>query len=608
MASKSNKDKVSTVAVAPPSDAVTPRWHKSAPAKLAAAYTAGNGWSVWQAYLAKRTTPPFAAQLFGDKNSALLWGLPADALDVEVTEFLLRADSVARGKTKYRAEIADQAQPWLAETADVDADLSYALACLAWAYALPALAAQLDECVWWDLLHRLAEVARDGAGFDPQQRSLVHQLVAGELAIVLAFSFPELKTSRKLAKPAASALAVGIDELVDAEGLPHVSNLGIFRSLFACWTRSRILGQSTKNGEWKKAAQSGFEWSLRATLHLSRDDRTQILSESEDRLSAAFLEAALAASGDKDDRFVAEATLSDAKKKNVSAARLESMPHPENHSEWAELAVARTSWGRRRPYFAVDYARDQTNIEFGTAGQAFAFGAWDWSLKAGGKTIEKVPSACWSEVCWATDDDGDYLELELELAAGYRLQRSFFLCREEAFLFVADSVLGENTSVSLNYQSRLPLVNDVAFEAEQETQEGFLVGKKRIARVLPLALPEWRVSSYLGRLESKDGALQLQQTGEGGSLMAPLFFDLAPGRLKKTPTWRQLTVAEDLEIVLPSQSAGFRVQVGDQQWLIYRALDDGGNRTLLGHNLTSELLIARFDRETGDAEALVEVE
>ncbi|MEX0714781.1 MAG: hypothetical protein WD278_20765 [Pirellulales bacterium] len=61
-------------------------------------------------------------------------------------------------------------------------------------------------------------------------------------------------------------------------------------------------------------------------------------------------------------------------------------------------------------------------------------------------------------------------------------------------------------------------------------------------------------------------------------------------------------------MVQPADPAvGYRVQVGRQQWLIYRSLAERGNRTVLGHNLISEFLVARFDRQ-GKVEPLLEIE
>ena len=54
-------------------------------------------------------------------------------------------------------------------------------------------------------------------------------------------------------------------------------------------------------------------------------------------------------------------------------------------------------------------------------------------------------------------------------------------------------------------------------------------------------------------------------------------------------------------------AAAYRVQAGSKQWMFYRALAGTGNRTLLGQNLTSEFIVARFNR-SGDTEPLVEIE
>jgi hypothetical protein len=90
-------------------------------------------------------------------------------------------------------------------------------------------------------------------------------------------------------------------------------------------------------------------------------------------------------------------------------------------------------------------------------------------------------------------------------------------------------------------------------------------------------------------------------------MLAPLWFELNPSRLRRRLTWRQLTVGDSLKIVPAEVAAGYRVAVGDDQWLMYRSLAARGNRTLLGHNLSTEMLVARFER-TGEVEALLEIE
>jgi hypothetical protein len=82
---------------------------------------------------------------------------------------------------------------------------------------------------------------------------------------------------------------------------------------------------------------------------------------------------------------------------------------------------------------------------------------------------------------------------------------------------------------------------------------------------------------------------------------------LEPKRHARPFTWRQLTVAEQRQNVSPDAAVGFRVQFGEEQWLIYRSLTKPRNRTVLGHNLATDFLIARFGRD-GSVKSLVEVE
>ena len=86
-----------------------------------------------------------------------------------------------------------------------------------------------------------------------------------------------------------------------------------------------------------------------------------------------------------------------------------------------------------------------------------------------------------------------------------------------------------------------------------------------------------------------------------------MFFDLNAKRRSKTHTWRQLTVAQDLDILSRDVAVAYRIQVGRKQWVVYRSLGPTGNRTFMGHNLISEFLVARF-LKNGEVENLIEIE
>jgi hypothetical protein len=78
-------------------------------------------------------------------------------------------------------------------------------------------------------------------------------------------------------------------------------------------------------------------------------------------------------------------------------------------------------------------------------------------------------------------------------------------------------------------------------------------------------------------------------------------------RLGKRYTWRQLTVGENLQKVRDDQAVGYRIQLGQEQFLLYRSLTSQANRTVLGHNLIDDFCFARFAPATG-VEPLIAVE
>ena len=127
------------------------------------------------------------------------------------------------------------------------------------------------------------------------------------------------------------------------------------------------------------------------------------------------------------------------------------------------------------------------------------------------------------------------------------------------------------------------------------------------AAVMPLALPEWRADPRCGSLVGENGHLTLTQECTGRALCCPLFFDFDPKRAEKERTWRQLTVAEWMEVMPRDVAVGFRAQSGRDQWLFYRSLAAAGNRTLLGHNIAGEFSAGRF-RAGGKYEEWIEIE
>jgi hypothetical protein len=97
------------------------------------------------------------------------------------------------------------------------------------------------------------------------------------------------------------------------------------------------------------------------------------------------------------------------------------------------------------------------------------------------------------------------------------------------------------------------------------------------------------------------------QAAEGRALLAPLWIDLDPRRIRQPLTWRRLTVAENLHNVARDVAVGYRVQIGGGHWLVYRTLAPRANRTVLGQNFSAEFVCCRL-KKTGAAETIIEIQ
>ena len=122
---------------------------------------------------------------------------------------------------------------------------------------------------------------------------------------------------------------------------------------------------------------------------------------------------------------------------------------------------------------------------------------------------------------------------------------------------------------------------------------------------MPLGLSEWRTGGR-GDLAVAPEGLVLEQQGRG-RMFAQVWLDCNPRRLGDQATWRQLTVADTRINLPPSMAAGHRVQVGLDQWLLYRALDAPRNRTLLGCNVACEFLLGRVTPD-GTVQRAIDIE
>jgi len=600
------------------SDSVTTDrfWREAAPQGLV-----GEGaWAIWSGHLAKRRTPRPLTQLCGTTASPLSWGITLGELSPRTVELLALLDQLsaksAQGKSHVASETIEQILAgWLEGSHALPQTIDFALECLAVTHALPWIAEAVLAEFWWALLDALWQVVqsagdwRSGAELPPEQ-GLAQQMLSGELPLTLAYLLPEMRPVSKLRAAAHEALSEGLAELTNGNGLVQGTYLSHQRPLLACWTRCRTMGDQLKKGCWNRKSDEHFQWAVTHSLALSSPQGTPLLGQPHaEAWTADFLRTALKVGGDRADASAAGSIF--AKKlattitTNGKGKAKDAVPESSDNCEWAGVAYMRTEWRRKAPLLAIDYSSPDLRLECWNGPQRLFAGTWTWETTLDGKQLEPVGS--WDESCWFSDDDVDYLELSMELTAGARLERQILLARDELFLLLADFII-DTRGGRLGHRYRLPLDGEVEFEPEQETREGMLIAGKTVARVLPLALPEWRADPRVGKLTSSNGRLQLEQEFSGKNIACPLLIDLNRSRSKKPCTWRQLTVAQSLEIQPHDVAVGYRAQCGKNQWLIYRSLVEPANRTLLGQNLSNECLVARFLAPEGEIDELLEIE
>ena len=268
-------------------------------------------------------------------------------------------------------------------------------------------------------------------------------------------------------------------------------------------------------------------------------------------------------------------------------------------TEWRELRSQDKS-----AVLSVSHGESQMLCELLGAGTSLLEGVWDWRLLLDG--LEVGSTGVWSSVCTERNKQADFVELHLQLDRGIRIERQVFLARRDGFAFLADTVKLPQPSAG-EYRMCLPLADSARWCGETDCQEGnLLAGRRRVARVIPLSLPEWR-AELGGELTLADNQLHLVTPFQAQRLHSAVFIDLDSKRHRRQLTWRRLTVAESLHAVPRDVAVGYRVQFGTSQWLLYRSLAPASNRTVLGQNFNTEFVVARFST-TGIAEPLLEME
>ena len=558
-------------------------------------------WEIWKKYLANRKKITDLSHLLPISKSPLVWSANSSVQRDETLCFLSQIASSSQS-TKHAEATETRLIQWLSATPAETFHSVEALQTVACAWSLAGLSQLLDAELWWGILERLVSTAADALQLNVETQPLATNLLGGELPLVLAYYFPELKSTSDLSSLAIEFLSEALVEMLDGEGMLKANYLPFFGPLLGSWTRCRAIIRHRGKLSWSDNAEGQYRWLITQAVRMSRG-KGGFAFGSIDNLSSDrdLLLSAVELSGNRSDAIAADSILGQKKRSADKPLSIEAS----YHSEWAAVGLLRSKLTKKSRQLSVTYAKSKNQIELAQGNSVLFTGELASHLtldKSGGDASSHND---WEQVAWESDADVDYLEIEKDISPHTRLQRSFLLARSDQFLLVADAVISRS-DMPIHHRIDFPLGDGMTVDSEQDSWELTLKDPQTRARVLPLGLPEWRAGCRHGSLQVKRRSLSIEQTGHT-RLFIPLFIDLSPKRASRKLTWRRLSIGENRRNLSPDVAVGYRVQIGREQWLIYRSLDRPTPRTVLGQNLLCEFHVSRF-LPSGDAEPLIEVQ
>ena len=556
---------------------------------------------LWSAVIEEQASVLVRAGVPAKKLAMLL----AETADAELTEDATQ-ESLASVIGLMDQSLETLAYQWL-DSSDSSASAALGVAAVAWHIAEHAQHPTANWLTQWlqDAVDRVSKYKADD-----EDAVLCHLVLQCELPLLICMTTAGSKRIVQAeASKAMDNLALLLERGEDKSYPWLVHGATYLRAAIASVLRCRVLADSLGLRKFYPPQQKALAAILKHAARWSRGDGTALLGaprvaprskaiwEAVVKLSSAPkpLVAALACVGVKTDRSI--------EVKKLSNSQLPAISH---YCDQAGCASMQSDWRHKGSRFAFDFSDNEIYIEaLGPKGQPVLSGEWGVHVELNGQ--REMQLGDWEEVCWFTDKEVDYIEVEAKFGQHAKVQRQAMLFRKERLLVLADALIGTEDGQWV-LRSSLPLATGATFAPEQKTREGFihLRGDHRCL-ALPLHLPEWRRSLAPGRFEVIGDQLHATAETNKARCFAPVLISLCNRHAKKPFTWRQLTVAENLDIVSRDVAAAYRIQIGKDQWLIYRTLAAAARRTALGMHTLSDFFAGRFDND-GDLDTLVEVE
>jgi hypothetical protein len=505
-----------------------------------------------------------------------------------------------------------------------------ALTATGWLYALPEVGRDIPPALWLEVLQSTLTQVDRAWEQGPSEGLFPWVIWACEVPLALAKQMSHLGGKDRIVSETLNRLALLIEQT--AEDPQNLLAFGAqdLRAFVASLIRSRWAADNVGARKWYPPQRRGLAKLQSIMLHLTDPNGHAMLDQTEAsryepefwkslmKLCKEHKKVQLATAVALPDEIGKEQGFKSAKlrKDKTNDARL---PNPSHYWEKNQMVSMRRNWRRKDCQLAVDFSRDSIWLDLcDEAGNRILSGNWDISLEYRGKPVDV--DVAWNEVCWFSDDDVDYLELECDLEGTCTIYRQVMLMRHEGMVYMADSLLGNPEDLKADWKttSTWTLDSAASFVPQAKSNEGRIerhfhdesTGEDRsetVALLLPLSLPEWRRGSTQGSLSGQDGTITLEARTTRTRLLSSML--LAVGSKSRSPkfTWRALTVAENLHKVSDDIAQGCRVQIDDDQWVFYRSLAPCSRRTLMGLHLGMEFYAGRFLCDDGTYEPLVEV-
>ncbi|QDV22743.1 hypothetical protein [Aureliella helgolandensis] len=498
---------------------------------------------------------------------------------------------------------------WL-DTADAYAHSALAVAALAW--QIPDHA-QRPGNEW---LTRWLQACNDRIlkyTPDLEEAVLCHLVLQCELPLLIGIATATSKrTVLAQASTAMDNLAEHLERSLDNAAPWLVHGATYLRASLASVLRSRILANELGLRKWFPPQQKALSRLLKHAARWARPDGTQLLAAGNNppRSKAIWNALAMQTRGSKPMQYaMALSGIGNQKRSEVlSKIDPDKLPPFTHYSENAAGACMQADWVHKGGRVAFDFSDTNICMEvLGPKGQSVLSGEWTAEVRLDNALQPQVDE--WQELCWFSDADVDYIELEAKFGDQACIQRQLMLLREDKLLLVADALLGDADG-DWSLTAQIPLAGGAEFMPSEKNTEGRIqLHSGAQCMVLPLFLPEWRRQQQTGSLDATPENLIVQQAISGKRrLYMPTLISLNGSHAKREFTWRRLSVGEELRVVGADEAAAYRVQIAKEQWLLYRTLAPATRRTALGMHTLSDFYAAKFCSEEGETDTLVDVE